>query len=1612
MKKSRKQVYKKAILPLLLSGIVVASSTTAFLLPTYQKTNSLSIKSELNANYGLPFPEKWYSKQPITNVETKVLKDSFAINSGKFNLNNVKEWVGNDIFENKRVKLDNWTKETKKDYREDEIRTFDIPPTTSFDVLEYLMGTKKVVNKEHDEQILDNREFKDLSKWKSEFRELFNNFAKPNYKPKRILISFFGKGKHPAAQEFTIASAGGGTKAEYYRDWDLVYLFVEVIYEITTHSVRTVGKEKNRTDWNAWVDKLGQGNWRERWNRGETDLVIESYTGGDLWTEITEEDRAHAKKKNANIKSNWDIFTEYVDKWNKEMQATGNNLILKARRGIVGYTADLYLYNPEDNSSSPFASDFIVKTRVNEFYLTKEKEDRLKIHLGKWFNFDYLEDPKKKPNSSTSSTGTINPREPIPVLKPDDEVKYGLVDDKLTKDLTDTKTIETKTETIKYKDKDGAEKQKQVEKHYAGRWIAHTPVAVEFNTTSHENETLFVNNKKIQVLDFKFYENLTDNRTSLADNDRVLLHGYDPNAEENKTLDETNSTKKNEYVIQFKVYNKNKPGNFEEDLEFIYEIILVVDSRGNSQDYIWYAWNPEQNPDQKRLITEFLTNEDGTIKFDEEKKKVPNPLYDPSIDPKTGTKKQIVWFKINEDEYFDEANKPKTINDIPELADKWKRFNATNKLPPFARFIYTPQNTIIAEKNERGFGNQKGGMIAEAVVLGKGGLKQLLGNTEKYYRFKIEEARTSDNKLVWGIKKFHNGKSYVWYDELNPKTSDYSYFSESGIWLFVSHTDKGLSNFKLVLIKENTSPQTYFTDHIQSQEKINYRWRGRYTYKLDPFWETEHGFELKHYIRKKYKQVDINKLNYEDVLEYYKEFVIYQHKIYAANEDVYLTPQLHDFAGGRYTKEQLKAEFEAQEIDHSLPYQRNYYSPNEKFKEKHLTLNGVKDYNKYLMVYLAIDNDDLRVSLSFNAVNSKYKLSTESFKLPNYFNPKYKDAPVLNFNVNANAIKNLATTVKEEDFLSTLNNSIQDYIIADDRAKKHLEYEISYSNTTKQLTIKATFKPSDELKAAFVVPNDIKIIVDTFGDKTYSTHKEIIDSPRLPTNIFENLLLDNINLAGLTEQEEIKTHLTNTIKQKLESDLNLKLDEHYTIANLDQVVKERAYVYELKDKDPATKAPSSLLKLVAKDPYFGVHQISVYNNVYQQLLQEIDLSSVKLTELHVNKQKRSEVKQAIIDHLNSALALKKIHYGNDVNIVDFEHGLDVLSVKKDATFTFKVVGLNAKIKNHTTLKVINDYGQVENDTENSSLHNSNSIINLFDLSQINLDRFEYQEHILSKLRQQIYDDITSSIETKYNLKINIDYNIKLTELDSLVRLIATKNPNGIPSHLKLNSIINRTTNYKDVDVYNLNKDKDVVDDLDTVKLKEKNKPSTNGSNNSSSNQNSTNNNNKNIALIDLSTIKLNQLNYETNVLSKLRQSIYDDIAKNVSEKYQLNIEEHYTINSKELDKLVRKIGAINPDGIKDNLVLLPSPNISKNQALVAVFNKNNTNSVIDDLDKNPLKRKKINRDLTPAEKEQAEYEKKVKTFTAIFVPIGLLVLGGIGFLSWYIYVRKFKNKVK
>ncbi len=612
---------------------------------------------------------------------------------------------------------------------------------------------------------------------------------------------------------------------------------------------------------------------------------FESDTGGQLGTD---------EYKENGDKTNIQKLDEKLQEFNRQ---NTNNSKLRAEFEVTSpSTIDIYLKNENGSFKELVAHNVKVNITPSATYngriATKDLEQRLIIKLGKWVDFQ---------NGTTK-----------------------LVDDKLVKYPSDKSEIKTGPD------------------RYGGKWIAHTPLKVNFTATSDETEVITINGKKIDVINYRFEEDLTDNRKDANDKDRVF--NADIKEQNDKTAkDESNSHAKNEYKIEITKY-KDKA---HKKVEYKYTKIIVIDSRSSQMDYKWFAWDPEKNKHQKELIEEFLTDEKGEVKKDKDGKPIPNPKYDPLIDKKTGTKKQLVWFDFKNGNTQPDSGlfAHDDINKYPEK-DGWyytnsdfaedisgsdKNYYKITKAPYKTKTLFAPHS------NEN---DLDPGVIAEAVVLdGKGALKQLIGKNENATLFKLT------SRGLYKIPK--NAKKR--FLELANETGSDNYFSEEGIWLFTSNAKDSISNYKFVLINKDSSPYSQFLDNLPNFDS------------LKPLWETKQGKRFFEYLEatKKLKYEQIKLLNYEDVMEYYKQYINDLWNGFEVNSPIAITPKFK-----------------------KIPKQKNIsdIATVDNFKQY---LDEFENSDKVELSKVEVGGDNyLKVFFKFKTTNTRYRLSQDEYAVP------------------------------------------------------------------------------------------------------------------------------------------------------------------------------------------------------------------------------------------------------------------------------------------------------------------------------------------------------------------------------------------------------------------------------------------------------------------------------------------------------------------------------------------------------------------------------------------------------------------------------------------------------
>ncbi|MFV8400927.1 Mbov_0399 family ICE element protein [Mycoplasma sp. 2634B] len=1286
---------------------------------------------------------------------------------------------------------------------------------------------------------------------------------------------------------------------------------------------------------------------KSEWRKG---MNVTTDTGGDIYTELPNE---HEKSTKAN--------SEYLNEEIKRVNsAIRNKLSSKMHLSLdkiislktsIADNAHINLY-----LTSPWG-DYLIYKKLkidfipSEYFKSKNVDNRLTVDLGKWVDFE---------------TGTT-----------------ALVNDKLVRIAGDKE--------IKCNGK----------KCYLGKYEVHTPLKISF-TTVNENEVLKINGKRIDVLNKYFEEELKDNRNNANDNERVFDSGVqtvNANGEEVAKTEE-NSHKKNEYRIE--IYSYDGQGNLDKNLVKQYEKILVINSKSIQEDFKWYAWNPDENYHQKVLISPYKIDENGNEIKDEKGHKIPNEFYDASIDVKTGTKKQIIWvpsegFNQGDDyEEYTENDNDYISSWEHKYAEGSSEYNYYLKslLPYGAKTLFKP------ELKDAGF-------IAEAVVLGKGGLKSYIGDTKDVHIFKI----FSDSDVLGYNSKFET--------DIN-QSSQNNYFSESGLYLIVQNGKNAISNFKFVLIDEKTNPQSLFTDNVQNKYLI-------------PFWNSKVGAEMYNFISDKYKLKDdvIFSLKYEDVMEYYKLFMnaIYNNEKF--NAYIAITPLLKKY--NVLTKEEF----------------------NEKFKTNDTwKFNDIKNYffdsfkgSQYVEIDNVTfdDNNNVILHLKLNSFNINHKLSSSTISIPLKTNGINKTVITLNWNASY--------------FQNELSNSMN----ADEYSNKMLsnkeKWFINFNDWDKLIATEE--KNNVFVKFGIVLKSEFQDKYLLAGSPTFMidiTGKFGKGKKQNTQNIFENFGELTINLNGETDVEKIKK----LIKEKIVTYYNsLILDVDYEIKNLDTVANERKFVELLLNKD-GIGSKYSTLELTAKEGKNGRVLVKVYNTAHSIYDKEIDLSKIVLNEVTIKNASNTEMLTELYTKINNQFKAHNISVPNDI---DFTINSDLMLsiLKRKGSFTATLIGKNAMLKNTTTINILTNIDA-----------NAKELIDLNQIDS--LKSLKFNENKLSVLKNKLISKISNYLFEKYYLIQNKDYKFDLNEINKTLREVIKNDNVEHSGYINIYGINNISTGTKAFEFSNKTDkeiEDDLVDiiDLDNIPNWEEHSYSFNsmnllrnslindvvaylakqkltiykdytfdideinktirdvivgdekihkglinvyGVNNRSQGTKAFEFSNKTdkeieddlnkqiiingvVKVKDLSVIKGASFIYSENDLETLKSKFIDDLSKYLDAIYGIKYNIDYNLDVNELNEAIRNVSK--SDGIiRSAFVKLHHLGDVKNDGYVTLMNRT-TQQINDNLTNN------IN-----DKQDEKNIAKRVVWF--IGIPLALLAVGASAVFGWFIYVRKYRNKVK
>lgn len=532
--------------------------------------------------------------------------------------------------------------------------------------------------------------------------------------------------------------------------------------------------------------------------------------------------------------------------------------------------------------------------------------------------------------------------------------------------------------------------------YYLGTYKLHTLAKFSF-TAPNDNYVVKVNGKKVDVINNKFDIPLTDNRNDASDDERI----HNDDVDKSKPKDENNSHKKNEYTITIEEYDNI---NTDTTPKVTYTKKYIIETKTGSLDFKWYAWDPKNNKNQQELIEEYLKDEKGNIKRDDNGNPIKNPKYDPLIDKNTGTKKELVWF---------DTSKYSLSDDIQNMNSIEKLYAQKTGLPPYA---YTLLNSIGTKIRDKGF-------IAEASVVSKGALRQLFGEIKDYYMLRL------DNNSAFNFNKWTNPA------KLENKVSENSYISTEGLYLFYTRSSDGsISNFKILRIKNDDNMIGKTFSEINNISSIK------------NLWKTTTGEFFARYLEKKHNiyREQLNLLKYEQFQEYWRQYITYLVK--GNSEDININPNFYFSSENNKFNNQF--EFLEYLKNNNIDLMKKYAD----FAYKDLV-----EISKFEF----ISETEFKLTYKLKTSDIRYKLLTSSqiYRIE-FLNQKNKNR--IHIDWRFDYLRKQIQNNSKSKFLKWLNKSYFDLIGNSDNDKEKLTFDWYILNDKIHLTFKLKDKYTND----------------------------------------------------------------------------------------------------------------------------------------------------------------------------------------------------------------------------------------------------------------------------------------------------------------------------------------------------------------------------------------------------------------------------------------------------------------------------------------------------------------------------------------------------------------------
>ncbi|VEU77896.1 Mbov_0399 family ICE element protein [Mycoplasmopsis columbinasalis] len=1061
------------------------------------------------------------------------------------------------------------------------------------------------------------------------------------------------------------------------------------------------------------------------------------------------------------------------------------------------------------------------------------------------------------------------------------EINYGQY-----ANFSDKGNINTVKETPKYniaphEEQTITDKDKHTYKLYDnGEIQVYSPLSVKF-TAPNNNYVLYVNDIKVDVYDKVFFADLEEK-------------------------DISKFGQNNKFVLEVKKYVDGSR-NFPQDLESITRQTIIYTPKPFKVDMKWFGWNPDKKPEQKNLISRYIIDANGEVKRDGNGAALQNPNYDETIDPLTGTKKQLIWFKTHP--YIDKGQ-TNSLNELvknlnyvsyetsPNKNIQEKLYMQKTGLPYGTKFIFDNKDKNTTE-------SEWAGVIAEATIIGKGGSFVYSGNTKELNIYKLKEWTPSDATSTYLSyqRNWINGNSRIVKRTNGTNeyiiSSDDEFFSDNGIYLFVSKGEDTISSFKFVLIQKRDDEKNQnltgssFTDNIKSKQ-------------VQPLFESEIGKKFFAYLKNVLKvEYQLKTLSYEQCLVYFQKFLQYTEEQTKNNENdentnendrVWIRPLFNHNLDNLYSRNEFKAKYEgnlntlAKDIFADFAHK-------DKIAIQNFTIDNYRKNN--VILDLIVANPNLKYQLIANRVNFPIIFTDSNIGNEDEENVD-TDPDIIYLEFDDEYIRTIeAPKYNVKSFIKTFDKKEPKRLWLKNLSRRSYEH-INFENLTitkndesqsVNITLKAELKPSAIALKKQLINRELHTTIsyDLFGSGAIG--------------IFADIDIFTINLIGVS-QDQIEARIKWVLSQQMP---RLVYERDYRIVP-DTLERIKAILNEPEANIRDANARSEDLSLEEKETEanfgktMGRITLPVINTIY-------DLSKVSFPPLDINAKynvsalNTETLKTYLNMHILDTTGLNYFDI-NDIVYTNFNQLQNALMQASQqnvpANFNIEFQGrTNSKVKNSNRFAV-QYHGHYDK--------------TYTDLSEIDL-KLTYAENDRAKLTNAIYNEIVKTLNEK-----GIETKAYIPISKGLIALLVNE---LTPDNAELPVTITKEFFIKPNEPFGQNQGKVTI----TNTLNQK--PIDN-----------------NQFLIDLSIVNFD-LTYDENVLSKLEAQIIADIKAKMTNAYQLN-ETQYAINRHKLHKLIREISDPNAKVKTKAFLIEPIENISENNGKVNITSTN-TKPVNDDL---------------------------------------------------------------